>query len=100
MEFRRAEELSASLSAGYKKHEEDLADWAKKLVDCESARFSEVEFRKGRVEIAKVAKETGEGRGGLPSATGGVNRRVEVAVGEVSERICNVGIANSEVVEA
>ncbi|OAE31236.1 hypothetical protein AXG93_2356s1010 [Marchantia polymorpha subsp. ruderalis] len=41
MEFQRAEELSASMSARNQKYEEELADWAKKLVDCESARTSD-----------------------------------------------------------
>ncbi|OAE18772.1 hypothetical protein AXG93_2396s1230 [Marchantia polymorpha subsp. ruderalis] len=45
VEFRGVEELSASLSAGNQKHEEELADWAKKLVDCESAKSSEVECK-------------------------------------------------------
>ncbi|OAE30335.1 hypothetical protein AXG93_4201s1360 [Marchantia polymorpha subsp. ruderalis] len=36
-EFQRAEELSASLTEGVRKHEEELANWAKKLTDCESA---------------------------------------------------------------
>ncbi|OAE22286.1 hypothetical protein AXG93_3674s1000 [Marchantia polymorpha subsp. ruderalis] len=44
-EFRRAEELSASLTEGVRKHEEELANWAKKLTDCESARTSEVECK-------------------------------------------------------
>lgn len=37
-EFQHAEELSASLSEGIRKHEEELTNWAKKLADCESAR--------------------------------------------------------------
>ncbi|OAE34946.1 hypothetical protein AXG93_593s1020 [Marchantia polymorpha subsp. ruderalis] len=41
-EFRRAEELSASLSAGNQKHEDELKDWAKKLAEYESAKSSEV----------------------------------------------------------
>ncbi|OAE25996.1 hypothetical protein AXG93_1712s1760 [Marchantia polymorpha subsp. ruderalis] len=38
-----AEELSASLSAGNQKHEDELKDWAKKLAEYESAKSSEVE---------------------------------------------------------
>ncbi|OAE23726.1 hypothetical protein AXG93_4776s1080 [Marchantia polymorpha subsp. ruderalis] len=45
MEFRRAEELSASLAEGVQKHEEELANWAKKLTVCESAKSSEVECK-------------------------------------------------------
>ncbi|OAE35947.1 hypothetical protein AXG93_2094s1000 [Marchantia polymorpha subsp. ruderalis] len=45
MQFRRAEELSASLAEGIQKPEEELTSWAKKLADCESAKSSEVECR-------------------------------------------------------
>ncbi|OAE34437.1 hypothetical protein AXG93_2886s1000 [Marchantia polymorpha subsp. ruderalis] len=45
LEFRRAEELSASLAEGIQKHEGELEGWVKKLADCESARSSEVECR-------------------------------------------------------
>ncbi|OAE19010.1 hypothetical protein AXG93_2839s1050 [Marchantia polymorpha subsp. ruderalis] len=44
-EFRRAEELSASLAEGVRKHEEELANWAKKLADCESAMSLEAECK-------------------------------------------------------
>lgn len=37
-EFRRAEELAASLLEEIRKHEEELTNWAKKLADCESAK--------------------------------------------------------------
>ncbi|OAE24577.1 hypothetical protein AXG93_2415s1590 [Marchantia polymorpha subsp. ruderalis] len=50
-EFRRAEELSASLAEGVRKHEEKLANWAKKLADCESARSSEVECKLKAVSV-------------------------------------------------
>lgn len=42
-EFKRAEELTTSLAEEFRKHEEELTDWAKKLADCEAARSSEVE---------------------------------------------------------
>ncbi|OAE23320.1 hypothetical protein AXG93_3390s1050 [Marchantia polymorpha subsp. ruderalis] len=42
-EIRCAEELSTSLTEEVWKHEEELADWTKKLTDCESARTSEIE---------------------------------------------------------
>ncbi|OAE27198.1 hypothetical protein AXG93_1598s1000 [Marchantia polymorpha subsp. ruderalis] len=53
----------------------------------------------GRDEIGRVAKENGKGRGGLPSAVVGVNRRVEIAVREVPERVRDVGIGFGEVDE-
>ncbi|OAE32095.1 hypothetical protein AXG93_2573s1040 [Marchantia polymorpha subsp. ruderalis] len=54
MEFRRAEELSASLAEGVQKHEEELANWAKKLADCESAKSSEVECKLKTVKWLKL----------------------------------------------
>ncbi|OAE31099.1 hypothetical protein AXG93_4031s1520 [Marchantia polymorpha subsp. ruderalis] len=80
-EFQRAEEVSASLSEGIQKHEEELTNWAKKLANCELARSSAVEC-KGQIgtltvtrairedvhEIGRVAKENGENREDLPSS--------------------------------
>lgn len=43
--LQRANELMASLAEPMKKHKVELADWAKKLTDCELAKFLEVECR-------------------------------------------------------
>lgn len=56
--------------------------------------------REGGNEIGRVAKENAKGRGCLPSAAGGFNRHVEIAVREVFERVHDVGIGFSEVDEA
>ncbi|OAE28913.1 hypothetical protein AXG93_4891s1020 [Marchantia polymorpha subsp. ruderalis] len=45
LEFRRAEELLASLAAGVQQHAKESESWAKKLADCESTRSSEVKCR-------------------------------------------------------
>lgn len=44
-EFKRAEELTASLAEELEKHKGELTDWAKKLANCEAARSSEVECK-------------------------------------------------------
>ncbi|OAE21320.1 hypothetical protein AXG93_868s1590 [Marchantia polymorpha subsp. ruderalis] len=56
-EFRSAEELSGSPTEGVRKHEKELANWAKKLTDCESARTSEVECK---LKVRDVAIANGE----------------------------------------
>ncbi|OAE22952.1 hypothetical protein AXG93_2997s1160 [Marchantia polymorpha subsp. ruderalis] len=60
-EFRRAEELLASLTEGVRKHEEELANWAKKLSDCESARTSEIECKlKVESECRRLREQLGK----------------------------------------
>lgn len=44
-ELQRANELTASLTKQLRNHSVKLADWAKKLTDCESAKSLEVECR-------------------------------------------------------
>ncbi|OAE27498.1 hypothetical protein AXG93_3006s1000 [Marchantia polymorpha subsp. ruderalis] len=44
-DLRRANEPMASLAEQMKKHEVELADWAKRLLDCESAKSLEVKCR-------------------------------------------------------
>ncbi|OAE19347.1 hypothetical protein AXG93_3548s1000 [Marchantia polymorpha subsp. ruderalis] len=44
-ELQRADELTARMAYVLRKHAVELADWAKKLADCESARSSEVECK-------------------------------------------------------
>lgn len=44
-ELRSANELMASLAEQMKKHEVELADWTKRLTDCELAKSSEFECR-------------------------------------------------------
>lgn len=44
-ELQRADELTADLADILRKHVVELADLAKKLADCESARSSEVECK-------------------------------------------------------
>lgn len=45
MELQRAKELTASLAEQLRKHAVELADWAKKLTDCEAIKSLEVECR-------------------------------------------------------
>lgn len=44
-ELQRANKLTASLAEQFQKHAAEVADWAKILADCESAKSSEVECR-------------------------------------------------------
>ncbi|OAE20311.1 hypothetical protein AXG93_2338s1000 [Marchantia polymorpha subsp. ruderalis] len=56
--FRRIEELSASLSEGIKKHEEELTNWAMKLGDCKSF---EVECKlKVKSECRRLQEQLGK----------------------------------------
>ncbi|OAE32793.1 hypothetical protein AXG93_374s1200 [Marchantia polymorpha subsp. ruderalis] len=60
-EFRHAEELSASMTECVGKHEEELANWAKKLADCESARSSEVKCKlKVESECQRLRQQLGK----------------------------------------
>ncbi|OAE31986.1 hypothetical protein AXG93_4421s1390 [Marchantia polymorpha subsp. ruderalis] len=61
------------------------------------AKTAEEDLRRKVSEIEGVAKKNEKGRVGLPSFARRDNRRVEVAFGEESERIRDVGIANGEV---
>ncbi|OAE29584.1 hypothetical protein AXG93_4003s1050 [Marchantia polymorpha subsp. ruderalis] len=61
MEFRRAEELSTSLSAGNLKHDKEVTNWTKKLGDCESARSLEVECKlKVQLECRRLREQLGK----------------------------------------
>lgn len=60
-EFRRAKELSASLAEGVQKHEEELANWTKKLADCKSAKSLEVECKlKIESECQRLREQLGK----------------------------------------
>ncbi|OAE30598.1 hypothetical protein AXG93_2909s1010 [Marchantia polymorpha subsp. ruderalis] len=57
-EFKRAEELTASLAEVLWKHEGELTDWAKKLAGCEAARSSEVECKlKVKLECGRLQEQ-------------------------------------------
>ncbi|OAE27934.1 hypothetical protein AXG93_3309s1310 [Marchantia polymorpha subsp. ruderalis] len=53
--LQRANELMASLAEPMKKHKVELADWAKKLTDCELAKFLEIcHVGNANVEVAEI----------------------------------------------
>lgn len=60
-EFKRAEELTASLAEEIRKHERELTDWTKKLTDCESAKTLAVECKlKVKLERRQLQEQLGK----------------------------------------